>query len=62
MPTPARFELFQDESGEWGWELIVSDGGTIADSSEGYPSKQEAKRGIQTVKQRAPNAQVVDAE
>ena len=58
----ARFELYQDDTGEWGWRLIISDSDVIANSSEGYPSKQEAKRGIQTVKQRAPNAQVIDVD
>jgi len=64
MPTAPRFELYQDKAGEWRWRLVVANGNIIADSGEGYASKQGAKRGIESVKSSAPEAVVVatDAE
>ncbi len=38
---------------------MVSNGNIIADSGEGYTSKQGAKRGIESVKKSAPDAPVV---
>ncbi|GAB3319219.1 HVO_2922 family protein [Haloplanus salinarum] len=64
MSTAPRFELYQDKAGEWRWRLVVANGNIIADSGEGYASKQGAKRGIGSVKSSAPEAAVVatDAE
>lgn len=59
MPIESKFELYQDTAGEWRWRLVVSNGNIIADSGEGYASKQGAKRGIRSVKNSAPNAQIV---
>lgn len=54
----ARFEVFQDTAGEWRWRLVASNGHIIADSGEGYQSKQGVKRGIESVKQQANQADV----
>lgn len=62
MPTEPMFELYQDTAGAWRWRLIVSNGNIIADSGEGYASKQGAKRGIRSVKNSVPNAQVVSTD
>jgi uncharacterized protein YegP (UPF0339 family) len=59
MPSEPAFELFQDSAGEWRWRLIASNGNIIADSGEGYRSKQGAKRGIESVKNNAPKAMIV---
>jgi hypothetical protein len=59
MPAGPRFELYQDSAGEWRWRLVVPNGNIIADSGEGYASKQGAKRGIESVKNSAPEARVV---
>ena len=59
MPREPTFELYQDNAGEWRWRLVVANGNIIADSGEGYTSKQGAKRGIESVKNSAPRARVV---
>ncbi|WP_251330000.1 HVO_2922 family protein [Haloplanus pelagicus] len=59
MPREARFELYRDRADEWRWRLVVANGNIIADSGEGYASKQGAKRGIESVKASAPDADVV---
>lgn len=59
MPREPKFELYQDTADEWRWRLVVSNGNIIADSGEGYTSKQGAERGIRSVKNSAEDAQVV---
>jgi uncharacterized protein YegP (UPF0339 family) len=59
MPREPRFELYRDTAGEWRWRLVVANGNIIADSGEGYSSKQGAQRGIRSVKKSAPDARVV---
>ncbi len=58
MPTGPAFELYEDSAGEWRWRLVVQNGNIIADSGEGYSSKQGARRGIESVKRNAPVADV----
>ena len=58
MPSGSVFELYEDNAGEWRWRLVVSNGNIIADSGEGYNSKQGAKRGIESVKRNAADADI----
>jgi uncharacterized protein YegP (UPF0339 family) len=58
MPNSATFEVFQDNAGEWRWRLVATNGNIIADSGEGYSSKQGVKRGIRSVRRSAPDAAV----
>lgn len=60
MRSTPRFELYVDTAGEWRWRLVASNDEIIADSGEGYRSKQGAKRGIESVKRAAPEADVHD--
>ncbi len=54
----AVFEVFQDKRSEWRWRLVASNGNIIADSGEGYRSKQGVLRGIESVKNNAPEADI----
>lgn len=58
MPRTPRFEVYRDTADEWRWRLVVSNGNVIADSGEGYSSKQGAKRGIESVKKNVSDADV----
>ena len=58
MTKRATFEVYEDNAGEWRWRLVVTNGNIIADSGEGYTSKQGAKRGIRSVKANVPDATV----
>lgn len=58
MPRKPTFELYQDRADEWRWRLVATNGNIIADSGEGYQSKQGAKRGIESVRGAAPKADV----
>jgi uncharacterized protein YegP (UPF0339 family) len=54
----ATFELYRDQTGQFRWRLVHENGNIIADSGEGYASKQKARQGIESVKQNAPSASV----
>lgn len=58
MSNKPTFEVFQDNADEWRWRLVASNGNIIADSGEGYRSKQGVKRGIESVKKSASRAEV----
>jgi hypothetical protein len=58
MSRRATFEVFRDRADEWRWRLVASNGNIIADSGEGYQSKQGVKRGIESVKKSAAEADV----
>ena len=58
MTGTATFEVFQDKADEWRWRLVATNGNIIADSGEGYASKQGVKRGIDSVKRSAAGANV----
>ena len=58
MSNRATFEVFQDTSDEWRWRLVAANGNIIADSGEGYQSKQGAQRGIESVKNSAATANI----
>ena len=57
----ATFELYEDNAGQYRWRLRHENGNIIADSGEGYASKQKAKQGIESVKNNAESAEVVES-
>lgn len=59
MPATADFEVYRDGAGEWRWRLVAPNGNVVATSGEGYVSKQGVERGIRSVRQYAPEAEVV---
>lgn len=54
-----KYELFQDASGGYRFNLLASNGQTIA-SSESYTTRAAAEAGIESVKKHALEADVVD--
>lgn len=58
MARKQTFEVYEDSAGQWRWRLVAPNGNIVADSGEGYSSKQGAKRGIESVKEGAPDADV----
>lgn len=57
----AKFELWVDKGGEYRFNLKATNGQVIA-SSEGYSSKASALKGIESVRNNAPGAAVVERE
>ena len=58
----ATFELYADRAGEWRWRLVHDNGNILADSGEGYSSKQKCKQGIESVKRNAPDAAIDEVD
>jgi len=56
--SDATFEVYEDDAGDYRWRLVHDNGNVIADSGEGYASKQKAKQGLRSVKENAPDAGV----
>ncbi len=54
----ATFELYEDKGGKYRWRLRHTNGNIIADSGEGYASKQKAKQGIKSVRDNAADASI----
>ncbi len=50
---PAAFELYQDKGGKYRWRLLHKNGNVIADSGQGYASRQKARQGIDSVQSNA---------
>ena len=69
-PTPdataggssATFEIHRGSDDKWRWRLVHDNGNIIADSSQGYASKQKAKQGLRSVRINSPGAPVEDVE
>lgn len=58
----ATFEVYEDRTGQWRWRLVHDNGNIIADSGEGYASRQKCEQGLESVKHNAPEADVVTVE
>ncbi len=60
--SKATFELYADSADQWRWRLVHDNGNIIADGSEGYADKRDARNGIESVQRNAPGAHVVDVD
>ena len=56
--SKATFEVYKDQAEKWRWRLVHDNGNIIADSGEGYASRQKCEQGLESVKENAPNASV----
>ncbi len=54
------FVTFRDARGEYRWRLLDRNNRIVADSSEGYVSRENAQRAARNVKHLAPIAPIVD--
>jgi len=57
----AAFQQYESD-GEWRWRLIDEDGKVMADSGEEYGSREEVMDGMTTLKENAPDAEVLEIE
>jgi len=56
----AKFEVYRDKGGQYRWRLVASNGRNIAESGEGFSSKQACLDGIESVRKTASAAQIVE--
>ena len=52
----ARFEVYQDEEGEWRWRLRATNGQLLADAGEGFASRASVFRSIEAVREAVAEA------
>ncbi|MBQ4100091.1 MAG: YegP family protein [Oscillospiraceae bacterium] len=52
-----KFEMYQDEAGEYRFRLKAKNGEIIA-TSEGYTTKSACENGIESVRKNAPEAEI----
>ncbi len=45
-----KYHVYKDAGGEWRWRLKAANSQIVADSGQGYSSKQSCKEGIDIVK------------
>jgi uncharacterized protein YegP (UPF0339 family) len=57
--SAATFELYRDDEAKWRWRLVHDNGNILADSGEGYASRQKAEQDLESVKENAAGADVV---
>jgi len=53
--TAAKFVIYKDKSGEFRWRLTHANGQIIADSGEGYTTKANAIKSLNSLKEDVPN-------
>lgn len=49
-PDPTAFEVYRDAAGEWRWRLIHRNGNILSDGGEGYSSRSNARRAIDSIR------------
>jgi len=57
----AAFQLYETD-GEWRWRLIDEDGNVMADSGEEHGSRDDAAASMMTLKENAPDADLLEIE
>lgn len=58
VESKARFEVYEDVADDHRWRLVHRNGNIIADSGQGYASKQKAKQGLNSVQKNTPGAPI----
>lgn len=53
-----RFQVYQDDAGEWRWRFRAGNGKVIAVSSEGYVEKTDCLHGLELLRTHGPVARV----
>jgi len=54
------FNMYKDKAGEWRWTFKGDNNEPVADSAEGYTTRQKCLHGIRVVKNGAAAAPVTD--
>lgn len=60
--SAARFEMYEDKGGKWRWRLRHQNSHIIADSAQGYSSKQKCQQGMQSVRRNTLGAGILLVE
>ncbi|MFP9062132.1 DUF1508 domain-containing protein [Natrialbaceae archaeon A-chndr2] len=58
----SAFQVYEADSGEWRWRLIDEDGTVLADSGEEHTSRGDAAEAMMTLKEQAPEAELLEID
>lgn len=58
----AAFQVYESTGGTWRWRLLDEDGSVLADSDAEHASRSEASEAMLTLKEQAPDADVLEVE
>ncbi len=58
----AAFQVYEADDSEWRWRLIDEDGNVLADSGAEHTSRGEAAEAMMTLKEQAPDAELLEIE
>ncbi|ADD07639.1 DUF1508 domain protein (plasmid) [Natrialba magadii ATCC 43099] len=58
----AAFQVYEAGDGTWRWRLLDEDGSVLADSNTDHASRSEAAEAMLTLKEQAPDADVLEIE
>ncbi len=58
----SAFQQYKTDDDEWRWRLIDEGGAVLADSGQSYESKAGAGEAMQTLKEKAPDAEILEIE
>ncbi|SDF19990.1 DUF1508 domain-containing protein [Halorientalis regularis] len=56
----AAFHLYEADEGGWNWRLVDADGSVVSDSGQEHASREDAAAAMNTMKQHAPEADLVE--
>lgn len=59
VESRSRFHLYRDRADEWRWRLVRHNGTIIATSGEGYSSRRNAEKEMQSMVKNAPEAETL---
>lgn len=62
VESRATFEVYTDDAGESRWRLVHDNGNILADSGEGYVTRQDIRDSVRTVKAALPPAGYLRAD
>ncbi|WP_416839975.1 DUF1508 domain-containing protein [Haloferax sp. DFSO52] len=58
----SAFQQYKTDDDQWRWRLIDEGGAVLADSGQSYESKAGAGQAMQTLKEKAPDAEILEIE
>jgi uncharacterized protein YegP (UPF0339 family) len=58
----SAFHLYEAEQGAWNWRLVDADGTIVSDSNQKHASREDAAAAMSTMKEHAPDADLVEIE
>lgn len=57
-----RFVIYQDQRSYWRWRIVASNNRIVADSGEGYASRESAERAVRMIQDFARTIGTADVE